>query len=91
MYRNNHVFMPNNTYIGINFDFIKDNIASTFKDYEDYGSIIVVRNQEIMMSVTNTGKIQLFYDIIDNSVIERHITAVESLFKDQVCGFSLLN
>lgn len=89
MYNNNHIFYPKNIYTNIDFESIKKDIKKANEKYEDYGSIIILDNLSWFLSINNLGKVQLFYDTIDEESIKNTVKNIEKIFKKQIDEFEI--
>lgn len=89
MYKNEKIFYPIEFYYSIDFNFIKEKLKNHNEKYIDYGSIFVVEKKDYMLTVNEVGKIDIFYDDLDEKTILDTAKNVESLIKSQVKTFSL--
>lgn len=90
LYKNNQIFYPQNLYLNINFENVKNELKYNYKEYEDYGSIISIFHNNFLMSVNSFGKIQVFYNAIDNKALVKGLNNVESIFQKQIKDFKIL-
>lgn len=89
MYNNNIIFYPKQIYIDLDFKNIKNNLSKTYKEHQDYGSIFIAENSSYLMSINNIGKLQVFYDFIEEETVDEIIFEIELEFRKQISDFKI--
>jgi ureidoglycolate hydrolase len=89
MYKNCVAFYPNHIYPSLNFNTIKKSFKDLSNDYRDFGTIITIKNEELMISINNKGKTDIYYNNINDEALTSEVKKIESLFKEQIIDFKL--
>ncbi|CAI3206084.1 hypothetical protein [Clostridium neonatale] len=89
MYSNNVTFYPKQIYIDLDFKNIKSNLSNTYKEHQDFGSVFVAQNSTYLVSINNIGKLQVFYNFIEEKTVDEIISEVELEFKKQISDFEI--
>ena len=89
MYNNNIIFYPKQIYIDLDFKNIKSNLSNMYKEHQDYGSIFIAQNTSYLMSINNIGKLQVFYDFIEEETVDEIISEIELEFRKQISDFEI--
>lgn len=85
---NHLIYKPNDFYININFEKIKNDLKILYKNVKDCDSIVIINiEDEMQISVNNFGKVELFFDTICEYT--SHVAKIENLFKKQISCFNL--
>ncbi len=91
MYKNINTFYPNNTYLNIDFEKIKDALKRDKNyNYKDCGSILIIHTPEFMFTLNYIGKIQVYYNCISNSIINEKIKEIEKMYRKQINNFKIM-
>ncbi|MBS4534209.1 hypothetical protein GOQ29_01105 [Clostridium sp. D2Q-14] len=90
MYKNNETYYPMERFFNMNFDRIKKYIANCNYLFKDYGSLILIKNSEIAISINHVGKAVFFYDNIEESKKNMYISMIEDIFKNEVQEFKFM-
>lgn len=91
MFKKSEIFYPKNAYIGINFEQIKNDLKKLKFDYDDYGSIFVIKKTNQYITVNNMGKTEIFYNDVENNNLNQSILQVEHIFKKAIKDFSIIH
>lgn len=91
MYQNSQIFYPKSVYLDLDFNVIKENLKLIVPNYSDYGSIIVLKDDQYYYSVNDIGKVEVFYNELDNIQIEKSIKRIESIFRIFVDDFRIVH
>lgn len=87
--KNKKELRPNQIFPYINFNHVKKQLRTISDDYVDFGSVFLIKNKNISVSVNEFGKIILFYNHYDENEITDSISFIEDVFKQQINEFCL--
>ncbi|HEY4601277.1 MAG TPA: hypothetical protein VIG73_08415 [Cerasibacillus sp.] len=75
-------FSPAKTYLDLNFEEVKKEFKQTHGNYRDYGSILIINEENYSFSVNEFGMIKIFYEdnVYNNKMDKTHI--LESIKKN---------
>ncbi|NBI08380.1 hypothetical protein [Senegalia massiliensis] len=90
MYKNNEIYYPKERFLNLNFEKIKKYITHYDYLFKDYGSIILIQNSEIAISINHIGKTVFFYNGIEESKKEDYISIIEKVFSYETKEFKLI-
>lgn len=90
MYVHNRVFQPSNLYYNINLQMVKNRLNKEQMNFKDFGSIIIIKKQEYMMTLNNLGSIEIFYDKYDKNLFDTQVQKMEDILREQISDFKLL-
>lgn len=87
--KNKKELRPNQIFPYINFNHVKNQLRSISDNYIDFGSVFLIKNNNISVSVNEYGNTILFYNQYDESEINDSLFFIEDAFKQQINEFSL--
>jgi hypothetical protein len=90
VFKNSSIFYPKNIYLDLDFDKIKNSFDELNTSYQDFGSIIIIQDSYAIFSINDLGKVQAFYDDIDQTELKRNISNIENIFKKQINDFEII-
>ncbi|HDJ1466726.1 TPA: hypothetical protein PPO51_002468 [Clostridioides difficile] len=86
----NENFYPNDIFSRLDFSRIKGQLKSIFKNkLSDCGSICIIEEENYTIGLSNTGEINVYYDLEHGDTIQDIINEIENLFKLQIGNFSI--
>lgn len=89
MYKHCTAFYPNHIYLGVNFNKIKKTYQHENKNFKDFGTLITISGEKLMISINSKGKTDVYYNTLDYDLISSEVKKIESLFKKQIEDFKL--
>lgn len=90
-------FYPNDFFAKLDFSIIKTSVKNLnlwYKDshvINDYGSILTIENKNYVITINSFGKIQYYYNSLDNDLINIIVVSIEKIFKEQIENFNIKN
>ena len=90
MFNKNIIYYPKNIYLDLDFDKVKSDFNKLNTDCQDFGSIIIIKNPSTTVSINDIGKVQIFYDNINQSELNNNIKDIEKIFQNQINDFEII-
>lgn len=91
MYRKSELFYPRKIYLDLDFEEIKNYLKRTSLNFDDYGSLLVLKEPDLILSVNKIGKIEIFYNDVSKERINNSIDKIEDIFRGFIDDFMILH
>lgn len=85
IFQNKNEYIPSSVYPDLDFSKVKYKLIEFAKDYIDYGSLFLMKNDRVNITINKNGKIVVFYNEEDE--FEDILSNIENTFKCQVSEF----
>lgn len=88
MFQNNKVYYPEMIY-SIDFDYVKNILKGSNDIFTDYGSVIALNQKDMLLTLNNIGKIEVFYNSIDEGLLTEKVKDIENVVKKNIIDFKI--
>ncbi|MGA4486519.1 hypothetical protein ACPA3B_24280 [Bacillus bombysepticus] len=82
-------FYPNDLFININFESVKEKLKDTFPYSQDFGSIFITRSEAYEISINDIGRIGIHYTNLSNQELKELLNQIEAKFQDNIQSFQI--